>query len=111
MTIEFANWNEQQELATKQKGKFSVYISNGLDFESDNVIWKFITDSLIGLYGERTKDYYDVVGNLIEGGLFFFENGDQAWEFYSIFTQELTDSSAVYACLYCPVAGCLTENT
>jgi hypothetical protein len=111
MTIEFANWNEQHKLATIQKGKFSVYISNGLDFESDAVIWKFITDSLIKLYGERTKDYYDVVGNLVEGGLFFFDTEEQAWEFYGIFEQELTDSSNVYACIYSPVYGCMTENT
>jgi hypothetical protein len=113
MKIEFANWCKQHELATKQKGKFSVYVGNSLNMHcpKDVLIWEFITKSLINLYGERSEAYYDVIGGVIESGLFFFENGDQAWEFYSIFTQELTDSSAVYACLYCPVAGCLTENT
>lgn len=111
MKIEFANWCKQHELATKQKGKFSVYVNNGLDFETDSAAWEFITGSFIKLFGERTKEYYEIAGNFVEGGLFFFETEEQAWEFYGIFEQELTDSSAVYACIYSPLTGCMTENT
>jgi TorA maturation chaperone TorD len=47
----------------------------------------------------------------MDGGLFFFETEELAREFYSMFEQPLTDSSGLYASIYSPTDGCLTENT
>jgi hypothetical protein len=111
--MKYADWNIVNELATKQVGKFSVYVSNGLQFEDpqEDKIWDFVILELVRLFGNKTPEYYDYVSNVLHGGLFFFDSEDAARNFYKIFEQELTDSSAIYASLICPIRGCLTENT
>lgn len=113
--IEHANWSATNKLAVAHKNKFAVYISNGLDLlddeSPDDKIWRFVTDELIKFLGNREAAYYDNIHNLIDGGLFFFDTEKAARNFYSIFTQELTDSSAIYAELYDPTGECITENT
>lgn len=110
--MEYYDWNKQHELATKQVGKFSVYVNNGLNFDvKDEHIWAFVVEELQKIFGVKTKEYYDYVGNVLHGGLFFFESEEEAFQFYEIFTKELTDSSAIYSCVYSPESGCLTENT
>ena len=43
--------------------------------------------------------------------LFFFDTEKECYDFYRIFEQELTDSSAIYACTFGPDGQCETENT
>lgn len=111
--MEYADWNKQNELATKQVGKFSVYVRNGLQFDDNDIhIWSFIADQLQKMFGGiDSKDYLNYIGCLIDGGLFFFESSDKAFDFFLIFEQELTYSSAIYACVYSPIDGCLNDNT
>jgi hypothetical protein len=48
---------------------------------------------------------------IVCGGLLTFDTKEEAWAFYKIFEQDLTDSSSIYACIYSPTEGCMTENT
>jgi len=107
------DWCDMAELATKHMGKFSCYIGNGLSYNNpeEDAIWAFVQEELVKLYGDKTPKFYDYIGNVIQGGLFFFESEYEMMEFYHIFEQPLTDSSALYACTYCPINGCMTENT
>lgn len=109
--MHFVNWVKTNELAVKQVGQFAVYVSNGLDFddEKDAKAWDFVLDYLKSAYTEA--ECYNYMGSIIDGGLFFFEIEEEAWKFYSVFEQPLTDSSGLYAAVFCPVRGCLTENT
>jgi hypothetical protein len=108
----FADWSDINELAVAQKQKWAVYVSNGLeDTPEDLEIWDFILQELAAHYGKETQVYFDFTIGLISGGLFFFENEETADDFYRIFEAPLTDSSAVYACLYDNTGKCLTENT
>lgn len=112
-TLKYADWNIVNDLATKQVGKYSVYISNGLVFDSDedDIVWNFLLIELTKMFGDKTPEFFDYVGNIIHGGLFFFDTEVKATEFYKIFDQELTQSSSIYATLNCPIHGCMTENT
>ena len=108
----YADWAETNILATKQKGMFSVYVSNGLEYnETDSKIWDTLLIELSKVYGIDTKTYYATVGYLVVGGLLFFKTEEEAWTFCNIFNKEGIYSSAVYASLCSPIDGCLTENT
>lgn len=111
--LNYANWNTVNELATKQVGKFSVYISNNFEYvsESENLAWDFVIQEIANLFGAGTTEYFEYMSNVIHGGLFFFESKEKASKFYKIFEQELTNSTAIYASLISPIDGCLTENT
>jgi len=113
LTQTYVDWCDMAELATKKIGKFSCYISNGLSYDTpeEDAIWVFILEELKKLYGDKTPKFYEFVGNICNGGLFFFDSEYEMMEFYHIFAQPLTDSSAVYACTFCPINGCMTENT
>ena len=89
---------------------YSVYVNNGLQFDkSDEHIWYFVQSEIDKLYDKKTA--LDYRSHLIQGGLFFFETEKECYDFYRIFEQELTDSSAIYACTYNPSGECETENT
>lgn len=107
------DWCRTNELAVKQVGKVAVYISNGLAYDDsqDNAIWKFVQDSMKAQYGDGTTEFYDVMGHLVNGGLFFFETKEEQMAFYQVFEQTLTDSSAIYACTYDESGQSITENT
>ena len=109
----FADWHDVAQLATMKIGKFSCYVSNGLDFTSieDEAIWKFVLESLRDLYGDKTPKFYEYAGGIVNGGLFFFDSEYEMIEFYKIFEQPLTDSSPIYACTISPEHGSMTENT
>ena len=109
--MEYLQWHQIYGLAAKQKGKWAVYIGNGLEFltDKDTEIWNFVMDELIKLYGDDT--FHRQIGNILHGGMFFFDSKAECYEFYRIFEQPLTDSSAIYACTYNPSGECETENT
>ena len=100
-------------LATRHMGKFSVYVSNDLEYKSpkDDEIWNFVVSEVVRLYGYGNPKYYDYIGNIITSGLFFFDTEKEMEDFYHIFDQELTDSSAIFSCTFCPTSGALTYNT
>lgn len=108
----FSSWHQICSLATKQVGKPSVYVSNGLDFldPKEEEIWKFIIAAVETLYGSGPHTT-EMLSNLITGGLFFFDNENDQYNFYKIFEQELTDSSPIYACTYDLTGKPKTENT
>jgi len=107
------NWIETVKLAVKQKNMPAVYVTNGLEYETseDTDIWNFVMESMKEMFGEKTNEYYEVMTNMVYGGLFFFDTFEQAEQFYRIFDQPLTDSSKIYACLFDNTGKCLNENT
>jgi hypothetical protein len=107
----YNQWNGIVGLAVKQLNKYSVYVSNGLEFDdSDKHIWSFVRREIAKLYPD-VAECQNVWSDLIHGGLFSFDTEDACYKFYRIFEQELTDSSAIYACTYNPDGFCETENT
>ena len=105
------NWNKLNEIACKALNKFGVHISYGLDDTlEDDKIARFVFTELRRLYQDDST-YHEAVDSVIFSGLTTFDTEEEAWAFYKIFEQELTDSSGIYACIYSPTEGCLTENT
>lgn len=108
--MNYLDWSKINSLAVKQAGKCAVYISNGLECdESDKHIWDFVMDEFNKLYDRNDAFFY--ICNTLHGGLFLFDTEEEQERFYKIFEQELTDSSAIYACTYDKYGNCLTENT
>lgn len=113
------NWNEVNEVATKQLGKFCVYISNNLSFSdifdgneqkiSDEAIFEIVKVALSDLYSDEIVKFMS--GDLVMGGLFVFDTEQEARVFYEIFELEHVESSGIYANLISPTEGTLTENT
>jgi hypothetical protein len=104
------DWAETNSLAVSKMETPAVYISNSLNFDKDDEhIWKFVMDEIEILYPHN--QYPAIMGDLIHGGLFFFDNEYERDVFYNIFQQKLTDSSAIYACVYDADGTCITENT
>lgn len=109
--MQFINWNKSDEIVCKTLNKFGVHINYRLDdTPQDDKISDFVWSELRKLYPEDV-DYYDFPSAIISGGLLTFDTEKEARDFYSIFEQELTDSSGIYACIVSPIEGCLTENT
>lgn len=105
------NWNKTEEIACKAIGKFAVHVSFGLDATpEDDKIAQFVWGELRKLYPDDAS-YYNFTHAVVNGGLLAFDTEEEAWAFYGIFDKELTDSSSIYACIYSPIEGCLTENT
>jgi hypothetical protein len=109
--MKFVNWCKTNEFAVKQVGQWGVYVSNNLDYddEKESKAWEFVIDYL---KSTRTEvEYLNYISSIMDGGLFFFETEELAWEFYSMFEQPLTNSSGLYATIYSPNGVGLTENT
>ena len=108
----YANWAETNVLATKQKGMFSVYVSNELNYGElgDIEIWNSFLHGLNKLYVDGTLEYRLIASPMIIGGMFFFETEGDAWVFYNIFTKAPIYSSSLYACLCSPITGNVIEN-
>jgi hypothetical protein len=105
------NWNKLDEIACKTLNKFGVHVAFGLDATpKDDKIAEFVWSEVRKMYPVDV-DYYNTASAIICGGLLTFDTEEDAWAFYKIFEQELTDSSGIYACIYSPTEGCLTENT
>lgn len=108
--IKHYSWNDINSLAVKQIGKYCCYVSNNLNYDDEDIhILDFITSEIkkLDLNDEQIQYLLSNLGD----GLFSFNSEEEMEKFYSIFTQELTDSSAVYACTYDKDGQCLTENT
>ncbi len=111
--MKYCQWNEINSLAVKAARMPAVYVSNGLEYTApeDDDIWRCIQDQMRNIYGDKTTKFYDVMSGLVNGGMFFFVSTEEAMQFYQVFELPLTDSSAVYACLYTEDGTCTTENT
>lgn len=111
MNADYRNWSEINALAVKQVGKFAVYVANNVDYDSeiDNKSWDYAV-SQIRLKTDNEKSYYEISSGMIHGGLFFFESEEKADEFFNIFCNEITEKTGLYAAIYCPERGCLSEN-
>jgi hypothetical protein len=104
----YVDWGNINSLAVAKLNTPAVYVTNGLNYdESDDHIWQFVMDQVRLLY----PDPLIVCGDLIHGGLFVFDSISDRDVFYNIFTQELTESSAIYVCMYDADGTCITENT
>ena len=101
---QYSPWNEIVTLAVKQKGKPAVYIDNHLTYDEDETcLWRLVC--------EKFEDNVDMLSNLIHGGLFFFEDENEALEFFNFFNTGALYASGIYAELYDESGNCLTENT
>lgn len=105
------NLNKSDEIICKSLNKFGVHINYELDnTPEDDKIAEFVLSEIRKLC-QVDKEYYDFVNAVVSGGLLTFDTEKEACDFYKIFEQELTESSSIYACIYSPTEGCLTENT
>jgi hypothetical protein len=105
------NWNKLDEIACKALNKYGVHIAYGLDdTPEDDKIAEFVCKEVRRLYADSAT-YHNFMSAIVCGGLLTFDTKEEAWAFYKIFEQELTDSSSIYACIYSPTEGCMTENT
>lgn len=107
------NWSEVLSAAVAKTGKPAVWVNNELEYtlEKDTKIWHFVMDSMKTLYGDETTVYFNVIRDLVYGGLFVFDSEEDRDSFYRVFEQPLTDSSAIYACTFDNTGKVLTENT
>lgn len=104
--MKFCNRSDILSLATKQQSQYAVYIECHLEFDdSDTHILDFVRSEVEKLQLDL------VMSDILDGGLFFFDNEYEAREFYSIFEQQSAHSSDLYAALYSDDGQCLTENT
>lgn len=105
MNLEYVDWANINSLAVAKKGKPAVYIANSLNYlDEDRETWQFVIDKLSHKMG---VDFH----SLIHGGMYFFDDGAEAVEFFNAFNEKPVYASPVYACLYDEFGNCLTENT
>jgi len=110
--MEYIQHNHIRDLAVAHKGQHAVYIGNHLDFETykERKLWDYVIEEVKMQYPDPKK-FNDIMSGLVHGGLFFFENEEQAQQFYAIFNQPSTQHSGLYACLYDNTGVSLTGNT
>lgn len=110
MKLEYADWNSINSLAVAQKGKPAVYINNCLTFDhNDSHIWDSVIESLKSKTDET--ELLNLLSDLVNGGLFFFDTMKEAQEFFIVFNQNIVYASPIYAQLYDATGTGLTENT
>ena len=110
----FIDWNGVNALATRSAGKFSVFVSGGLEVLSDpkqDKVYEAISTGLDKLYGVEIFENYNAKLNLMNDGLYFFESEVGAWSFYKIFNEKPVYASGVYAAIYSHINGFIDENT
>lgn len=109
--MKYLDWNDINELAVKQSGKYAVYISNTLDmgYAEDVKVHERVLDNLKCLCTDNTKEYYDYVGWVIAGGLALFETREQAEKVFEALTYEVQDGTGFYVAMYNP-DGFVTDN-
>jgi len=105
--MKHSNWSEILEIAVRAENKPAVYINNSLEYnskdsESGQVVWEYILNEV--------QDN-DARMNLINGGLFFFEDSALSEDFFRIFNSKPAYASGIYAMLFDAAGRCLTENT
>lgn len=110
------DWCRINELAVKQVGKPAVYVSNNLSYNSpedekeSREVFSFV-HSEIRKMAKDDVEFYQIIGQLTDTGLFFFDTVEEQQAFYKIFEQPLTESSGIYACTYAADGTGMTENT
>ena len=98
----YSNWGGIIERAVRAENKPAVYIANNLNINSkDNSVWDYVF-----------SQFDEEVGmNLIHGGLFFFDDSEEAEDFYRIFNSGPAYASGIYAVLHDAAGRVLSENT
>jgi hypothetical protein len=109
------NQHTVHELVTTHLGKYTVYVSNNLDFTNpeDDEVWNIVHTSVKnemcdGKIGSLFSFY---MSSILSSDLIEFDTEEEARKFYSIFEQVGVYSSSVFACIYSPTSGALNENT
>jgi hypothetical protein len=101
--MKHSNWGGILEMAVRAENKPAVYINNSLKYNSkDQVVWQYVLNEV--------QDN-DIRMNLINGGLFFFEDSELSEDFFRIFDSKPAYASGIYAMLFDAAGRCLTENT
>lgn len=105
MKPEYVSWSSLNSMAVAYKGKPAVYVANNLNYETELeiAVWDIVC--------KKFDDNQNLVSDLIHGGLFFFEDGNDALEFFNFFNSGALYASGIYAALYDESGNCLTENT
>jgi hypothetical protein len=107
--MQILEWSAIISMAVKQAGKPAVYVSNHMNFDDeDDQAWKFVIEQIKFNYEEK---YLDIMGTLINTGLFLFDSEAEQYKFYGIFEQSLTYAGAIYACTLDADGNIQTENT
>jgi hypothetical protein len=102
--MKYLTWCEIIKLAVMQSNEFAVYVSSGLDLDNDD------DKKTLSVLKENLPE--DIINTfLLDTGIFLFDSEKEADDFYSKFELEHIYASSIYAALYCPKRGCLTENT
>lgn len=103
MNLEHISREQIYSLAVKQKNKPAVYIRNNLMMIDDANIW----ERVIVIFNNN----FEVLYKIFEGGLFFFNSGVEAQQFFDFFNDPLIYGSGLYASLYNLDGELITDNT
>lgn len=105
MNYRYASWNSIVSLAVQQKGKHAVYIANHLEYETEKelAVWDVVC--------KKFENDQNLLSDLINGGIFFFEIEQKAKEFFEFFNRGILYASGIYAQLFDETGMCITENT
>lgn len=79
-------------------------------YKTDELTGDLLNRTVAKALGYNEKSYYQITGGMIHGGLFFFESEQESDEFFNIFCNEVIEKTGLYAAIYCPERGCLSEN-
>lgn len=109
-------WHQVNEAAVAHLNKWSVYVSpHGDRPEEDDAVldhaWSKVQQFYNKYFINDNAEYHP--SNIYSGACSFlvpFDTEELATEFYNIFTDEVLDSSCIYAALYEPSGKCITEN-
>jgi hypothetical protein len=92
------------EAASKQLGKYIVYVNNPFYLE-EHPIYKRLCE----IREKYSTDKNQVVP--LFDNYFIFDSEEKAWEFYREFECPILGDSRVFAYICSPTQGGLTENT
>ena len=96
------------EAASKQLGKYIVYVHNRFDdsfYLEEQPTYKRLCE-----IREKYSTVKNPVNPLIDNYI-IFDSEEKAWEFYREFECPILGDSAVFAYICSPTQGGLTENT
>lgn len=105
------DWDDKNAIVCKHENMWGVYVSGYDTYEDHHYgkeICNFIDRELIRLYPKNYQHYHTAI---LCKNLILADTEDEARELYSIFEDDMVESSFVYAALYSPLNGGLTENT
>ena len=96
------------EAASKQLGKYIVYVNN--QFDDSFYLEEQPTYKRLCEIREKYSTVKNPVNPLIDNYI-IFDSEEKAWEFYREFECPILGDSAVFAYICSPTQGGLTENT